>query len=312
MNIGDTSPGAVGGDVPDRLDLVERLRLHVDRLAGLIGPRWPARPVALNAAATYVEREFAALGYEVRRETYSVPDGEVANLVVERTGTRRSADVVIVGAHYDTLPQTPGADDNASAVAMLMEVARLLKDREPGRTLRYVAFTCEEPPYFNLGLMGSQHHARGCRSRGENVVAMLSLEMVGYYSDAPGSQQLPPGIPRGLRWIFPKRANFLAAVANLQSWRLLWPFRRGFRRASRFPLFTIALPEKIQEIRRSDNSSFWDQGYPALMITDTSFLRNANYHQPTDTPETLDYDRMAEATVGVAEGVARLCRMPRR
>lgn len=286
--------------------LVERLRLHVDRLAGLIGPRHPGKPVALNAAATYIESELSGLGYQVRRETYDVEKEEVANLIAERRGERQPEEVVIVGAHYDTLPMTPGADDNASAVAMLIEAARLLKEAAPKRTLRYVAFTCEEAPYFNLGQMGSQIHARGCRERGEKVVGMLSLEMVGYYRDEPGSQKLPPGIPRGLKWVFPKRANFLAAIANPKSWSMLWPFRRGFKRASRLPLFTMALPESIQEIRRSDNSSFWDQGYPALMVTDTSFLRNGNYHEPSDTPETLDYVRMGQATLGVAGGVARL------
>jgi Zn-dependent M28 family amino/carboxypeptidase len=295
--------------VDHRPAIVERLRRHVDQLAGVIGPRHPGEPAVLEAAAVYIEREFAAIGHEVVRERYDASGVEVANLVVERYGTKRPTEVVIVGAHYDTLAVTPGADDNASAVAMLIEVGRILADRSPGRTLRYVAFTCEEPPYFNLGLMGSQHHARECRKRNENVVGMLSLEMVGFYRDEPGSQKLPPGIPKGLQWIFPKRANFLAAVGNPRSARMLWPFRRGFKRASRFPLFTIALPEKIHEIRRSDNSSFWDQGYPALMITDTSFLRNPNYHEPTDTPDTLNYERMAEATIGVAGGVARLAQM---
>lgn len=290
-------------------DLVERLRHHVDRLAGEIGPRWPGKPAVLEAAASYVEQEFQSQGWSVVRERYDAKGVEVSNLVVELPGSRRADQIVVVGAHYDTLPTTPGADDNSSAVAMLIEVARILKGRTPGRTLRYVAFTCEEPPYFNLGLMGSQHHARECRRRKEDIVGMLSLEMVGYYRDEPGSQQLPPGIPRGLQWIFPKRANFLAAVANPRSARMLWPFRRGFKKSSRFPLFTIALPEKIQEIRRSDNSSFWDQGYPALMITDTSFLRNPNYHEPTDTPDTLDYERMADATLGVAGGIARLSHM---
>jgi Zn-dependent M28 family amino/carboxypeptidase len=289
--------------------LVERLRRHVDRLAGVIGPRHPGKPEVLEAASAYIEHEFSAIGHEVVRERYDARGVEVANLVVERRGTNRPAEVVIVGAHYDTLATTPGADDNASAVAMLIESARILTDRPPKRTLRYVAFTCEEPPYFNLGLMGSQHHARECRKRNEHVCGMLSLEMVGFYRDEPGSQKLPPGIPRGLQWIFPKRANFLAAVGNPRSARMLWPFRRGFKSASQFPLFTIALPEKIHEIRRSDNSSFWDQGYPALMITDTSFLRNPNYHEATDTPDTLDYGRIAEATIGVAGGIARLARM---
>jgi hypothetical protein len=135
---------------------------------------------------------------------------------------------------------------------------------------------------------------------------MLCLEMLGYYSTEPRSQQIPPSIPKFLRRFFPHRGDFLAAVGNLPSWPLLWYFRRGFKRAARFPLWTLALPESIEEIRLSDNSSFWDQGYRALMLTDTSFLRNPHYHQATDTPDTLDYERMAQVTHGIAGGTARL------
>jgi hypothetical protein len=137
---------------------------------------------------------------------------------------------------------------------------------------------------------------------------MLCLEMVGYFTTEPGTQQIPPGIPRVFHRFLPNRGDFLAAVGNLRSWRLVWQFRRGFKRAVRFPLFSIALPESIQEIRLSDNSSFWDQGYPALMLTDTSFLRNPHYHAETDTPDTLDYDRMAQVTLGVAGAVRHIAR----
>jgi Zn-dependent M28 family amino/carboxypeptidase len=286
--------------------LRDRLFRHVDTLAGVIGPRPPQRGNAIEAASAYIEHEFLAIGDAVTREKYAALGRPVWNLIVERKGTRKPDEIVVVGAHYDTLEHTPGADDNASAVAMLIEVMRALAGRPLKRTVRFIALTCEEPPYFNLGSMGSQIHARGCRDRGEKIHVMLSLEMVGFYRDEVGSQTLPSGIPRALRWLFPRRANFLAAVANPRSARRLWPFRRGFKRGSKMPLFTVALPESIHEIRRSDNSSFWDQAYPALMITDTSFLRNPNYHQPSDTPETLDYERMAEATRGVTEAVARL------
>jgi Zn-dependent M28 family amino/carboxypeptidase len=216
--------------------------------------------------------------------------------------------VVILGAHYDTVSSTPGADDNASAVAVLLEVSRLLKDHVGQRTARYVSFACEEPPYFNLDSMGSQHHARGCRQRQEQIKAMLCLEMVGYFRDELGSQQVPPSIPRLFYRFFPKRANFLAAVGNPRSWKLCWNFRHGFKRATSLRLLSLVLPERINEIRLSDNSSFWDQGYPALMLTDNSFLRNPNYHLESDTPETLDYARMTEVVVGVASAMQRLLR----
>jgi hypothetical protein len=154
--------------------------------------------------------------------------------------------------------------------------------------------------------MGSQVYARACRECGERIVGMLCLEMVGYFTDQPGTQPIPPAIPRLLRPAFPRRGNFLAAVGNLRSWRLAWSFRRGFKKATRFPLYSIVLPEAVSVIRLSDNSSFWDQGYPALILTDTSFLRNPHYHLPTDTPDTLNYSRMAQITLGVAGAISHL------
>ena len=291
--------------------LAERLKRHVDMLAGLIGPRHLGKPTTMQAAVAYIQRELAASGDAVGRQTYKAFGAETCNLIVERRGTERAKEILVVGAHYDTVPQTPGADDNASAVAMLLEVARLTAGVPLRRTVRFVAFSCEEPPHFYSDTMGSQQYARACRKAGENVIGMLCLEMVGFFSDAPGSQQCPPQIPRLLRRAFPSRGNFLAAVANFRSLKLLLGFRRGFKPASRLPLYTIALPEKIQEIRLSDNSSFWDQNYPALMITDTSFLRNPHYHLPTDTPATLDYERLAQATFGVAGAVKHLGRTAR-
>jgi Zn-dependent M28 family amino/carboxypeptidase len=260
----------------------------------------------MAAAAGYVERELANAGYIPVRQIYLAGDQNVSNILAELPGGRRKDEIIVLGAHYDTVATTPGADDNASAVAVMLEVARLLRPLQFTRTIRFVGFACEEPPHFHLGEMGSQFHARQCRVQSEKIVGMLCLEMVGYYSTQPGSQKIPPGIPRAFHFAFPRRGDFLASVGNLRSWQLVWQFRRGFRKAVRFPLFSIALPERIAEIRLSDNSSFWDQGYPALMLTDTSFLRNPHYHLPTDTPETLDYERMAEVTFGVAGGVSRV------
>jgi Zn-dependent M28 family amino/carboxypeptidase len=272
----------------------------------LIGPRHLDKFSSFAAAATYVERELAKAGYETDRHSYAAGGREVANIVAQRAGGRRKDEIVILGAHYDTVDTTPGADDNASAVAVLIETARLLRDWNPSRTIRFISFACEEPPHFYTGDMGSQVYARECKTRGERIAGMLCLEMVGYYSTAPGSQKIPPGIPRAIRWAFPKRGNFLAAVGNMRSWWLTWQFRRGFKRAVQFPLFSICLPESIPEIRLSDNSSFWDQGYPALMLTDTSFLRNPNYHLASDTPDTLDYERMAKVTLGVVGAMRRI------
>jgi Zn-dependent M28 family amino/carboxypeptidase len=286
--------------------LVDRLRGHADVLAGLIGPRHLGRPTSVEAAAAYIEQQFTAFGDTVERQPYAVGDQTAENLVVERTGRGDPGEIIVLGAHYDTVPETPGADDNASAVALLIEAARLLVPIETRRTLRFVSFACEEPPHFYTDTMGSEQYARRCRVGGEQIVGMICLEMVGYYTSAANSQGVPPAIPRWLRWLFPSRGDFLVAVGNLRSWRLLLSFRRGFRSASALRLFSIALPESVNEIRLSDNSSFWDQGYPALMVTDTSFLRNPHYHRPTDTPDTLDYARLAAATCGVAGALKRL------
>lgn len=291
----------------DVAQIENNLRLHVERLAGLIGPRHLDRPKTIQATIGYLQNQWVEMGFSVERELFEALGVEATNLVVHRPGTNRHDEIVLLGAHYDTVMSTPGADDNASAVAVLLEVSRLLQRHTGKRTARFVAFACEEPPYFNLDSMGSQHHARQARKRGDQIVGMLCLEMVGYYSDQVGSQKIPPGIPRWLHSLFPKRGNFLAAVGNLNSCRLCWSFRRGFKNgAKRMPLFSICLPERIHEIRLSDNSSFWDQGYPALMLTDTSFLRNPNYHLPSDTPETLDYRRMTEVTIGVAAAMRHL------
>lgn len=284
----------------------ENLLMHVDRLAGLIGPRSFVRPMSIESTIKYLTTVWDEMGYAVRQETFEAGRDLATNLIVEIPGTTRPDEIVLLGAHYDTVSTTPGADDNASAVAVLLETSRLLYRHAGGRTLRCVAFACEEPPYFNLDSMGSQHHARTAKVAGEKIVAMLCLEMVGYFDDEPGSQTVPPTIPKRLHGLFPKRGNFLAAVGNLASWRLVWSFRRGFKRGTKLPLFSIALPETVHEIRLSDNSSFWDQGYPALMLTDTSFLRNPHYHQATDTPETLNYEAMTEVTLGVASAVRRL------
>lgn len=285
-----------------------RLEMHVERLAGLIGPRHPGKPSTMEAAEAYVTLQFAEAGYDVERRAYDAGGVEVANIVAEIPGSARPDEIVVLGAHYDTVPETPGADDNASAVAVLLESARLLREVTPRRTVRFVAFPCEEPPYFYTSEMGSQVYAAGCRERNENVIGMLCLEMVGYYSREKGSQRAPELIPKWLAWLLPKTGDFLAAVGNMRSWRLALAFRRGFKRGTRTRLFTIALPEVINEIRLSDNAAFWDEGYRALMLTDTSFFRNPHYHLPSDTPDTLDYEIMTEVAKGVAGAVRHIAR----
>ena len=288
-------------------DIQRRLRHHVEHLADTIGPRTLQNPDSIKATCDYLRRQWKQFGRDVVEENYVVDQQTATNLVVEDRGTSKHDEIVLLGAHYDTVAGTPGADDNASAVAVMLEVCRLMSQHSSQRTARYVAFTCEELPYGPAGKMGSQYHAAGCRSRCDNINAMLCLEMVGYYSNRIGSQRVPPAIPRWLHPLFPGRGDFLASVGNLKAFGLNRRFRRGFRRGTRdLRLFSINLPEKIKDIRRSDHSSFWDQQYPALMLTDTSYLRNENYHKPSDTPATLDYRSMTQVTLGVTAAMKAL------
>ena len=254
-------------------------------MAGLIGPRHLAAPRAFAAAATFVERELAAAGYATERQTYQVGQHEVANIVAELPGDRRRTRSWS-SAHITTrFATTPGADDNASAVAVLIEVARLMRPLHPAthRPLRQLrlrrAAVLPHRRHGQPGVRPPVPHAAASTFDG-----MLCLEMVGYYSTEPGSQQDPTGIPRSFIRFCPTAAISWRPSATCARGDCSWQFRRGFKRAVRFPLLSLALPESIEEIRLSDNSSFWDQGYPALMLTDTSFLRNPHYHRQPIRP----------------------------
>lgn len=285
--------------------VASRLRAHVDMLSETIGPRHLGRLGSIESTVAYIEDQMRATGFDVRRETYEVAGNPVSNLVAETPGD--SGRIVVLGAHYDTVETTPGADDNGSAVAVLLETMRTLAAVRPRHTIRYVSFACEEPPYFWTDDMGSQVHARGCRTRGEDLIGMVCLEMVGYFSpDEP--QEYPDAIPGIARRFLPRRGDFLASVGDLRSFPLVRRFRRGYRRATESKLLSISLPRRINEIGLSDHRSFWEHGYRALMLTDTSFFRNPNYHLPTDTADTLDYDELAKVAAGVAGGIRALAR----
>ena len=201
---------------------------------------------------------------------------------------------IVVGAHYDTVPGSPGADDNASAVAALIELAGLLgRERLP---IRFVAFANEELPYFMGPDMGSWVSAKRSRDRGEKLCAMLSLEMLGYYSDEPGSQRYPA--PLGL--FYPDRGNYIAFVGDLGAFRLVRKCFLKFKKNSSFPAQWLSGPASIPGVTHSDHWSFRNLGFPAIMVTDTAYNRNPHYHQASDTPDTLDYPRMAAVTLGLA------------
>ena len=282
-----------------------RLEGHVVALAGRIGERHYARPDALEAAARYVEDELRALGYEVRRQPYRANGQEFRNLEVTVPGGARADEVVVVGGHYDSVVGTPGADDNATGVAALLELARHFRGRRtapPARTLRLVAFVNEEPPFFLGDAMGSSVYAREAKRRGDRVAAMLSLESIGYYRDEPGSQQYPP--PLGS--FFPDRGDFIGFVGNVASRALVRRCVETFRGAVQFPSEGVAAPSQIPGVYWSDHDSFWKEGWEAVMITDTAPFRNPHYHSASDTPNNVDFDRLARVVRGVTAVVEAL------
>lgn len=286
----------------EEADLRDRLREHVTVLAEKIGERNTRRYPALQQAANYIGVRFRDLGLAVREEPYRIGEKEVANIAAELKGMSRPDEIVAIGAHYDSVPGTAGANDNASGVAALLELARMFKETKPDRTLRFVAFVNEEPPWFQTEEMGSLVYARRAKERKEKIVAMLSLETIGCYSDLPGSQHYPP--PFNL--FYPDTGNFIAFVGNLASRNLLRRTIGTFRKTTPFPSEGVAAPEFIAGIGWSDHWSFWQEGYPGVMVTDTAPFRYHHYHEETDTPEKLDYARMARVVGGLSRVVAEL------
>jgi Zn-dependent M28 family amino/carboxypeptidase len=272
-----------------------RLRAHVAALAGTIGERHLFRPKALAAAADYITEAWRAQGYVPEHETYLVDDLPCANLLVTRPGRSRADEILLIGAHYDTVPGSPGADDNASGVAGLLEITRAMAGVEPALTVRCVAFTNEEPPFFRSGQQGSAVHARAARARGERITLMVSLEMLGFYADRPGSQRYPPLF----RWFYPDRGDFLGFVGDFRSRRIMRRVAGAFRAVCDLPLETCATFRGIPGVAWSDHGPFWRQGYQAFMVTDTAFHRNPFYHTAGDVPGTLDYARFATAVNGL-------------
>ncbi len=285
------------------LSLATELRQDVARLAVDIGERNLRNcPQQLAQAADCIAAQFKAAGYDVRRQEYKVAGTSCHNLDVEILGTTLKDEIVIVGAHYDTVPGTPGANDNTSGVAATLALARRFAHRKTDRTLRFVAFTNEESPYAHTEAMGSRVYARRCRDRGENVVAMMSLETIGYFDDSPGSQKYPPPIGQ----LYPSEGNFIGFVGNLASGDLVRQAVKAFRESEQFPSEGAALPEAIARIGDSDHSSFWHEGYRAIMVTDTANFRYPFYHTPEDTIDKVNFERLSRVVRGLEKVVARL------
>jgi len=263
-----------------------QLKKDVNMIASVIGTRCPQKHANLEKTVSYIHSRLDHL-LPHSEEKYYLNGKPYRNLIFENTGKKRYLSAIIIGAHYDSTPTTPGADDNASAVAVLLSIAESLPQLT--RTVRYVFFTLEEAPYAFSEDMGSMRYARYLRDNNEQIEIMICLEMVGYYSNEP-IQEYPIW---SLYSLYPAEANFAAVVANEKNRRIATQWYNALKKNSGFRMKLIVAPVSMRGIDFSDHSSFWKLGFPALMITDTAFYRNSNYHQKTDTPDTLDYHKMS-------------------
>jgi hypothetical protein len=289
--------------------LAMRLQRDVQILAAEIGERnIPENPQRLAAAADYIEREFRTAGYAPRSNPYRIGRYICRNVEVELRGTSRPDEIVVIGAHYDTVPGSPGADDNASGVATVLALARGFAGSPASRTVRFLAFANEEPPWFWQAEMGSLVYAKECRARRDRIVAMLSIESVGFYSDAPRSQTYPAG----LGFLYPATGNFVAFIGNVSSRPLVHRAIGAFRAASALPSIGAAAPNAIPGVGWSDHWSFWQEGYPGIEVTDTALYRNPFYHTPADTPNRLDFPRMARFGSAMADVIRALAKAEER
>ena len=270
------------------------LRRHVYTLSMHLPPRAP-NSAMLDATADYIRGEFVQYSDRVHDQEFQV-EGETFRNVIARFGPATGPRIV-VGAHYDTAGGLPGADDNASGVAGLIELARMFERSPPTTAVDIVAFTLEEPPFFRTGQMGSAVHAKALRNDGVVVVLMLSLEMIGYFDDRPNSQFYPMLL---LKPFYPSIGNFIAVVGNLSQLSVVRKTKRIMAGATTLPVFSLNGPSSIPGVDFSDHINYWQQGFPAVMITDTAFYRNPTYHTAEDTPDRLDFDRMAQVVQGVA------------
>lgn len=288
----------------EKQGLTHRLQMHVERLAGDIGERNVFASEALQRAAVYIEDEWGTMGYDVERLEYDVSGIRCANLVTTRKGSARSSEILLLGAHYDSVIGSPGANDNASGVAAFLEIARMFQAVEPVLTVRFVAFVNEEPPFFWTHKQGSMVYAEAARRRGDDIRLMASLETIGCYSDQPGSQSYPPLV----RLFYPNRGNFIGIVSDFGSRPAMQRLAEAFRAQSDFPLQTVSTFRFIPGVSWSDHRSFWRHGYPAVMVTDTAFYRYRHYHAPTDTADKLAFPELAQVTLGLFEAFAVLAR----
>lgn len=278
----------------EQVALREELTRDVQKLAGEIGERNELHYAQLSATADFIEASFAAANLPARRDSYEMRGRIFYNIEAEIRGAERK--IVVIGAHYDSVFGSPGANDNGSGVAALLALARRFAAKPSQKTLRFVAFVNEEPPYFQSSQMGSFVYAGRCKARDDQISAMLSLETIGYYSHAPRSQTYP--LP-GLGLFYPTIGNFIGFVGNVPSRALVREAIASFRRHAQFPCEGAAMPAPIPGVGWSDQWSFWQHDYRGVMVTDTALFRYPHYHARSDTPDKLDYDSMTRVVGGL-------------
>jgi Peptidase family M28 len=288
------------------IELRDELIADVRILGGEIGERNMTRYPQLNAAADFIENFFSRAGLVPRRDAYDLHGKTCHNIEAEIRGT--FPEIILIGAHYDSVFGSPGANDNGSGVAAMLALARRFARTSAQQTLRFVAFANEEPPYFLTEQMGSFVYAGRCKARGDQISAMISLETIGYFSDAPRSQTYPA---LALGAFYPTVGNFIGFVGNIPSRALLRRVMSIFRAQAKLPSEGAALPAFIPGVSWSDQWAFWQHGYPGIMVTDTAPFRYPHYHRATDTPDKLDYDRFALVVSGVQKVIEELDRAPR-
>lgn len=287
---------------PADAKLADELKQYVTKLAGDIGERNLFNVNKLNQAADYIEKQFNEAGYTAKRQSYQVDNITVYNLIVELTGQTTPQEIVVIGAHYDSAYNCPGANDNATGIAATLALAKRFANNPQPRTIRFVAFVNEEPPYFQTPTMGSYVYAKNCRQNNDQIVAMISLETIGYYTDQPNTQKYPPP----LNLLYPSTGNFIGFVGNLESRNLVHRSIASFRKHAKFPSEGVAMPGVVTGVGWSDHWSFWEHGYNGIMITDTAPFRYPHYHETTDTPDKIDYTRMATVVAGLENVITDL------
>ncbi len=280
----------------------KELEKHVRFLSELTPARNYKNIQSLNAASDYIERNFIEYGYSPKQQIYEVEGRQYKNIIASYGNPK--APVFVIGAHYDVYGDQPGADDNGSGVASLLSLAHKFLQEKPALPFRieFVAFTLEEPPFFRTNNMGSYVHAKSLKDKEVKVIGMASLEMLGYFSSKKGSQDYPFFL---MRFFYPSKGDFIAIVGNFKSSKLVNHFHDHIGRAS-IKSEKLTATSLLPGVDFSDHKNYWKFGYQAIMITDTSFYRNHNYHESSDTIETLDFSKMAEVTRGIYFAITHL------